>query len=536
MTLSIYHAYLIHSPDIKPFFTIDIGDFESAFNLRCKNQYPFSDSEIDEIINWNKEVGNSSAAIENIRKLKSPKTVAIVTGQQPGLFTGPLYTIYKAINCIQIAAYVRQKFNYDAVPIFWVASEDSDFEEMRRIDWIDKDSQPRSFLYSPKEYKIGLSAFDIPVEPSLNEAIEVFISSTPNTEFKKSLIDLLREAIHQSKSINDLFSRLLAHLFGKYGLLLVSPHLNCIRKKSLPLIIKELSAPTVSSNCLIETNNELKKANFSPTVFRQPHQLNIFLYIDKVRTKLIYDKEKFGAINEEGKLVQSFEKSELINLANELPERFSTGIAMRPVVQDFIFPTIAYIGGPGEISYFASLKKVYEFFGVHTPMIYPRATVCLIEPHIKRILDKFNFAAENIFDDSENFNSELFHNLFKTTDIALEFGEIKTQHLNALEDFQENVKAEYKNLSAPFEKFAKLTKQNISKFEQKMLTELKNKDKEIQRYEQKIRSAFYHLNSPQERVFNIFVPFIEKYGFSLIDTLVKEIDPFTYTIQYIYLP
>lgn len=536
MIHNIYTSYIKADRDVNNFFNLKINDFDTAIKNLSEKKSVLSYSHLNEIAQWNLSLNNSQLSLQNIEKLKNHDTTAVITGQQTGLLTGPLYTIYKTINCIQLSKHLSDKYNIPVIPIFWAASEDHDFDEIKTIHWQTKDNDIKSYQYNPSEYTSGLSACDIKIEDSIFHLIEEIKTSTIDTEFKENVLDIISKAINTSESMSDFFARLMVRLFGKYGLVMVSPHLKSIRELSKPLLIKEILNPTISSKKIIETNNELSEIGYTPVLSKNENQLNMFIYIDKIRTKLLFENNQYQAIDSAGNVVKNFEKFELTTLAENNPQMFSTGVVMRPVVQDYIFPTIAYIGGPGEVSYFASLKKVYDFFEVSMPIIFPRTSVVLIEPFVKRMIEKSDINIKDLFSSKGKFKTDLLNDTFKKVDLAKDFDEIKKNYILELMEFHHNVKEQYPALDAAYDKFLSYSNQNFSKFEEKLINEIKNKDDVLKSHGERATNALFPDNHHQERFYNIFVPYILKYDFGIIDKLIYSIDPFDYSIQFIEIP
>jgi bacillithiol biosynthesis cysteine-adding enzyme BshC len=322
---------------------------------------------------YNRRIEAPQKVMENIEILLDEKTYTVVTGQQPGIFTGPLYTIYKAISAIIVANNHSDK-KHPLIPIFWNASEDHDLSEIDHI-YLMKENKPLRINYP---ISIRRSASEVRLD---TQKIERMISRinevTPDTEFKNSLLKNLQKLAERSRNLGEIFSRIMTFLLGEYGLILIEP--KYLRKMMVPLFKKMIENPTRCSKILNRAGDRLKKSGYHPPIHKNSNLCNFFLE----RKNVTYDKDFHVANN-------TYSSNELLDLLEKNPLSFSANVVTRPIAQDYLFPTYAYVAGPSEIAYFSQLKEIYEEFIIEMPLIYPRFGATILENKVLSVLKKYN--------------------------------------------------------------------------------------------------------------------------------------------------
>jgi len=322
---------------------------------------------------YNRRIEAPQKVMENIEMLLDENTYAVVTGQQPGIFTGPLYTIYKAISAIIVANNHSDK-KHPLVPIFWNASEDHDTSEVDHI-YLMKENGPLRIGYP---ISTSRSASEVELNTQKIERMIFKINEvTPDTEFKNSLLKKLQNLAQRSRSLGEIFSRVMLFLLGEYGLILIEP--KYLKKMMRPLFKRMIENPTRCSKILNKAGDELKKSGYHPLIHKNSNLCNFFLE----RKNVTYDKNFHVANN-----IYSFH--EMLDLLERNPSAFSANVVTRPIIQDWILPTYAYIAGPSEIAYFAQLGRIYEEFEIEMPLIWPRFGATIIENKILKILNKYH--------------------------------------------------------------------------------------------------------------------------------------------------
>ncbi len=334
--------------------------------------------------------------LANIDLLGNENTVAVVTGQQIGICTGPLYTIYKTITAIKLAEQLTSQLpDYNFVPVFWLENEDHDFNEVNNVHLINSEGQIEKV-----EYLLGGKPFDknpgavgkLVIDEFADKFFDELQGKVQETEFKSQLFASLRGHYRSGATLSAAFVGLMNQLLEESGLIFLDPNDVDLKKIVAPVFRKEISEVTRTSKLVIDKSAELEERYHAQI---KAKSLNLFMH-HKGGRYLIEPRENDYSLKGTR---QFFSKEELSSIAEQTPELLSPNVVLRPICQDTLLPTAVYVGGPAEIAYFAQLKPVYEFFGVQMPVIYPRASVTILEDKIKTILEKFQVDVSEIWSD-----------------------------------------------------------------------------------------------------------------------------------------
>jgi bacillithiol biosynthesis cysteine-adding enzyme BshC len=474
-------------------------------------------------------VGCSDETLQNIDKLGDGKTVAVVTGQQPGIFTGPLYTIYKTLTAIKLARHITERMNVPAVPVFWNASEDHDFEEVRHIEIINRDNQVVSLIYEPQADIEGKSIFDIPLEPSLGFLIDLLEGDTNESEFKGYLVDLLRNSLEKCYSLADWFSHQIQALFGEYGLIMLDAHLSPCRQLARPVIGREIKIPLRSSRIINEAGHQLREEGYHQQIVRKADDVNFFLYAQGRRNKVRFQEEKF-LIDGIG---LEYNQTEMLDMLAEEPERFSPSAILRPLVQDYILPTVAYVGGPGEVSYFAQMRQVYTLFELVMPIIYPRARAVLVEAGLAKILERYKLRIE----DARESRKELLQKIASQKPVGplVQSCDNKLDTIQmTLDEFRREVQGVEPTLVEPVDKLKRKIGHEMDKLRDRLIQAQQDDLGVTEQQVNRLKNHLFPEGKEHERVFNIY-PYLFAYGIQLIPMLEYQLDIFRFERQVIHV-
>lgn len=451
---------------------------------------------------------------ENLQALKEPDTVAIITGQQAGILTGPLYTIYKAITAIQLAAEVSLRTGIRAVPMFWVAAEDHDYAEIDHLDFINREMQVDRLKIgrSPgKKFSIG----DIPVTEDIYELIGKLEELTNSADSKPELINKVRGLAGEYSNLADWFAAIMSWFFHKYGLIMVNPLNRKLRGLLVDAFVAFLEKSAIVNEKLQSGIAKVRQLGAVPQVEKDKTNANMFLYIDGERLPLIKEGQLFTIRGRDEKWTMA----ELAGIARNSPYLLSPNVVLRPVAQDILLPIMAYVAGPGEISYYALYREIYPLFNQSMPLIYPRVNITLVERGIAKNMDRYgiNFAdgvdglrlkLSQYLNDQDKIGIEaLFENY--AGELRLSFGRLMDQ-VAAIDP--ELVKQGSESLNKILHQVDYLEKKTHQQHR-------KSCDVVIKRF-QNIENQLFPRNNWQERVFNIF-PYMFKYGMDFLEQLTE---------------
>lgn len=469
------------------------------------------------LLQQNRDYGCGRRTQENIERLVRDRACAVVTGQQVGLFSGPLYTIYKSLTAIKLAEYLNQRLPGSFVPVFWLASDDHDFSEIDHIDLQGVDNRIERIRVKSLSSRLKIPAADRIFSSEIADSIERLSDLTRDSEFKQDILSHLGEAYRSGRSFADAFACWMARLFGIYGLVLVDGSHPELKRLGKNVFAREIDAYSPSTVAALRTSDELNRADYSLQVRLREGLLNLFL-IEKERQAVRWKADEFF-IKETG---SAYTRSDLLALLDEKPAIFSPNVLLRPIYQDHLFPTVAYVGGPGEIAYFAQMKRVYESFDMLMPIIYPRKTVTVIEKNVGTVLDRYRITVEDVWQEAQNLVKEIAKKQIPAT-LDRVF-RVAASHIQ--EDFQ-SIKQEIGSLGLTLEKSVDLALGRVDRqlriLEDKVSRASQIRDQDVSRQLHKAANSLYPLGRLQERVFNI-VPFLIKYGYPFLEGLYKTLD------------
>ncbi len=515
---------------LRQFFRYDPRDLQTAVSeLWGTQQRRFDETQINEIKLYNKRMDCGEETLRNIERLSESKTVAVVTCQQPGIFTGPLYTIYKAITAIKLARHLTEDLKVPAVPIFWNASEDHDFQDVRHVEFVNRDNRVISLLYEPQLDIQGKSIFDIPLEPSLTFLIDLLEGDTGESEFKSYLVDLLRNSLGRCYSLADWFSHLLQALLNPFGLIILDAHLPPCRQLARPVIGREIKTPLRSARLINEAGTQLRALGYHQQIERRPDDVNFFFYAQGRRNKVQHRQGKFVVES----IGLEYEQTEMLDMLAEEPQRFSPSAALRSLVQDHILPTVAYVAGPGEISYFAQMRQVYSFFDLVMPVIYPRARAVLIEARVAKILERYGLHVDDVRNNRKKLleiitSKNAPHPVVQTCDRKLEVMQM------LLDELRREITETDPPLIEMIDKLKRNIGQEMDKMHEKLVQAHRADVDVVEQQVDKLKANLFPEGKEQERALNIF-PFLFAHGIQFIARLERSLDVMNFERQTIHI-
>ena len=325
------------------------------------------------------------AALASSARLADPKAIAIVTGQQAGLFGGPIYTLLKAITTITLAKKIEQEHKAPAVPIFWIDAEDHDWEEVRGCTILDPDLNVSTVKVGTPEGAGERPVARVTLDESIEVALDALKAALPPTEFTIEVLDQLGKAYTGGVTMTHAFGAWIDALLGPLGLVVFDSADKATKPLVASLFAKELEFPGRTGALAAEAGARLTQRGYHAQVTASPEGIALF-YLNGGRDPIKH-VPGFDAFSIGERIVST---ADLIAEAASLPEHFSPNVLLRPLVQDTLFPTIAYVGGPSELAYLGQLRGIYDHFGVPMPLIYPRASATILDAGAARFLAKYS--------------------------------------------------------------------------------------------------------------------------------------------------
>ena len=465
----------------------------------------------------NTRYGATTKTFQNIDLLRQPDTVAVLTGQQTGLFTGPLYTVYKALSAIKMADCLRGR-GIGAVPVFWSATEDHDFVEISNAT-LKVGVDTTSFELIPDADAGSISVGNISLPDTIEHLLAENFSTWPRTEFADELRRLLADVWRPGRSIGEAFCTHIQRLFGDYGLIVVDPLDSRLKSLAAPIYAEVIEKSEELVTRLVTRSKELEDAGYHAQVLVSPDYFPLFYHTDDGVRRSVRSRDGQFHVSDTR---SGFTLTELIETAIANPERFSPGVMVRPVVQDYLFPTICYFGGSAEIAYFAQNSEAYQVLGRPATPILHRQSYTLVEPRDARALKKYGLNFVDVFrgfDELRRIIVERFVNP-TTTRLFADAEEVINLELNRLDQELSRIDPTLAdNLATRRRKISHHIAALRKKFNRVQL----ERDEIADRRLRSIFSSLLPEGSLQERVLNIG-GFYLTYGPEIVDWIYDSIE------------
>jgi bacillithiol biosynthesis cysteine-adding enzyme BshC len=347
----------------------------------------------------NSSWGAPSETLANIARLREADCLAVVTGQQAGLFTGPLFTVYKALSAVKLAGCLSDR-GTKAVPVFWIATEDHDFAEVATAEVIGCDCGLASVSVPPTMHAEGLPVGKVLLDQTINETREKLTGLLPSTEFTDELESLLDETWQPGRGYGEAFARMMTRLLGRYGLILLDPLDARLKSLAAPLYAEAARRAPEIASAIEARSRELEEAGYHAQVIASANSFPLFLHTPEGARHAVTRTES-GRYQARG-AGEEFTAEELSERALREPHRFSPNVTLRAVVQDYLLPTIAYVGGAAEIAYFAQTNEAYRVLERPVTPILPRASLTIVEHRTGRALQRYGLKLPDFFTGLDN--------------------------------------------------------------------------------------------------------------------------------------
>ncbi len=508
---SLICDYLDEKEHLRPFYHRfpTLENFKSQIEEKQRSFHDESRSTL--VKSLMKQYGGlsiSSATLTNIDLLKETNTFTVTTGHQLNLFTGPLYFFYKIISTINLCKELKANYpEYNFVPIYWMASEDHDFDEINYFNFKGKKVQWN------RETSGAVGELDL---QGLNQVFEVFSLQLDKSSNAEALKQLYKAAYLKHDNLTDATRYLVNELFGNYGLVILDGNDKSLKQLFIPFIEKELVDQT-SFKEVSKTTQLLIELSTNYKTQVHPRELNLFYIKDNLRGRILETDGTYRILDTEIR----WNKAELLKEVNDHPERFSPNVIMRPLYQEVILPNLCYIGGGGELAYWLQLKTNFETLNVTFPMLLLRNSVLLITKRQKEKLQKMNVSVEELFLNQEDLITKVTKDISK---INIDFTPQK-EHLK--KQFENLYKlAEQTDKSFKGAVGAQETKQikGLEKLEHRLLKAQKRKLEDVLARIRLLQDELFPRQSLQERNMN-FSEFYLEYGEEFISKLMHQLQP-----------
>ena len=501
------NAYL--SPaDLQPYVDGMLASYKTDRNRLC-----------DALFNFNTTINLGEDSRRNIESLRDAGTVAVLTGQQAGLFTGPLYTIYKALSAIKAAELLSER-GVKAVPVFWIASEDHDFKEVSETSSIDAAGTVRTYDYVPENYVENIPVGRVEIDNIIDRIIDKIVGDLDQTAFTPDIERMLRASWVNGVAFSNAFARNLADVLNGFGMVFIDPLHPQIKELSAPIYKEAIINADEMVNAVIARSRELVSSGYHGQVEIHDDYFPLFWH-DDTGARRALRKVRDGVYRVKGEKWE-FELNELAEIASKEPARFSPGVMLRPVVQDYLLPTACYFGGGAEIAYFAQNSEVYKVLGRPVTPIFHRQSFTVIESKQRRTLEKFSLELPDLFLGLEELLLKIAERSI-STDTAKLFADVEEEINVQLHKLDQRLAVIDPSLAESLGKRRRKIIYHIGALRRKALRSEIRRHEDTERRIKALLSVLLPHGQLQERTLNFF-SLANKFGPSFIHRLYNAID------------
>lgn len=494
----LFKMYLSGGKFIDTFFPANNNVFENPEYLKKIAINRYREQTIKCISDSMNKVELTAKQIENLKFLSSDNSLAVVSGQQIGFLGGPLYTFYKAVDAIIWADKFKEKYpEYDFVPIFWVEDNDHDLEEAAAASIYNKNNELSNFRcfneYNKNSRQIvGTLRFD----DSISEIVNQIIEQLPHSQFTEEIIELIRDVYKSGELLTDSFIKLLNTFLADKGLLFISAN----RAVEMGLFANtakfEIENVGKSYKSIDIMNHKLDEFGLHKQA--KHSMINLFFHINNERHKINFDLDsnKFRILDNE------YTKNELLNLVEKNPENFSPGALLRPIFQDTILPTVAYIAGAGEIAYSSQITELYDLFGINRGAVINRHHIVVLTSKVERSLNKYQLEPAYFFKQVSEIEKELIDSI-KDQHIIEVLNNAKSEISRTMDNVRNIAVTIDTNLESTSTAVLHNMLKQFDTIEKKLNSALKRTNDEIVTKYNELHNWLYPYNIMQERVLSL---------------------------------
>ena len=484
----------------------------------------------DALAAMNKRWGAGQETLKNLELLRESDCIAVVSGQQAGLFTGPLYTVYKALSAVKLAGCLQQR-NTKAVPVFWIAAEDHDFAEVAKAEFIGRDCQLKNVAVSDSLHREGGPVGYVTLDESIDKVVDELFELLPASEFAADMKALVKNAWQPGRGYVDSFATMMTALLGRSGLIFLDPLDPALKLLAAPLYSEAARRAPEIATALEKRSAELESAGYHAQVLATANSFPLFLHDDAGRRHAVARVEN-GKYRTKA-IEREYTAEELATLAQQQPERFSPNVTLRAVVQDYLLPTIAYYGGAAEIAYFAQTAEVYRVLERPATPILPRSSLTMIERHTGRVLERYDLTLADFFEGLEPVIKRVVEEHL-AADSAKLFTNAEQNVNHELDRLRQELAAIDPTLATALETGRKKINYQLDGLRQRFIRAQMTRDEAAHRQLQRAFDQLYPNKDLQERHINI-TSLLARHGTYVIEWIFNAINLGSNEHQIVYL-
>ncbi|HSH76667.1 MAG TPA: bacillithiol biosynthesis cysteine-adding enzyme BshC [Longimicrobiales bacterium] len=440
----------------------------------------------------------------------------VTTGQQPGLFGGPLYNLCKALTAVRLAEALEERLERPVLPLFWVSSEDHDWDEACHAEVVGVDNELHRVEVAAPDPGVAPPIHRIRLRNGPAAAVDEFLGYLPRTEFSEEYFALLRGAFGPGRTLSEGFHATLQHLLGRFGVFFTDGVLPAVKEASLPVLLEQLERAEELEATLRTTADALEGAGHPLQVPILEGGVNLFLEGPAGRERLYRDDGGYRLRTSGERLSEEDIRARV----RDDPSVLSPNVLLRPVVESALFPTLSYIGGPGEVAYFGQLRGYFRAHGIMMPVVQPRWGATPIESKIRKVLDKFGLEPTALARPFHEVAQDVVRDEMPP-DVRAALGKLRGAIGTGLSELQRAAAQVDSTLAGPVQQTRSQAYTALDDLERKILQAVKRESEIGLAQLEKAQVHLYPLGKPAERVQSPFY-YLSRYGSAVLDTLYER--------------
>lgn len=522
--------YLKQEEPVTSFFHYNVNS-SSVYSDRMKDlaSRQYEREELTECISsYMKSLPSSEKVEESLGKLRND-AVTVIAGQQAGLMTGPLYTIHKIISVIQLARQQEAELKHPVVPVFWIAGEDHDYQEVNHI-YVEKGSKLEKVGYPERVVEKKMTSHITYEKTVMKKWLHDILVMLGETEHTNQLSSELTKMIEEEEDIVRFFAHFVMSLFKDFGLLVIDSAYPLLRKLESRHFHHLIENSQSITGKVLEQQEEIRKNGYGTQLDISPIAANLFIQLQDERALLEREGNKFFE-KSSGKAYSSLE---LLSILDESPESFSNNVVTRPIMQEWLFPTLAFVAGPGEIAYWGELKKAFEYVDLKMPPVVPRLNITIVEREIDKRIQDLQLTLHGVITEGVSTARNAFWKSLERPELEFEMKEIQEELLRKYEKIREQAVSIDQGLHPIIEKNLEFHLSQFDYLRNKVDRALKDKNSLTFNQFMKVENSIRPNEGPQERTWNILY-FLNKYGPDFVKDLTLLEFTFDGTHKVVYI-
>ncbi|MGM0840841.1 MAG: bacillithiol biosynthesis cysteine-adding enzyme BshC [Bacillota bacterium] len=499
--------YLKQEEPVTSFFHYNVNS-SSVYSDRMKDlaSRQFQREDLAECISsYMKSLPSSEKVEESLGKLRND-AVTVIAGQQAGLMTGPLYTIHKIISVIQLARKQEAELKHPVVPVFWIAGEDHDYQEVNHI-YVENGSKLEKIGYPERITEKKMTSHITYEKTVMKKWLDDILVILGETEHTKQLASDLTKMIDEEEDIVRFFAHFVMSLFKDFGLLVIDSAYPLLRKLESRHFHHLIENSQPITDKVLEQQEEIRKNGYGTQLDISPLAANLFIQLQDERALLEREGNKFFEKNS-GK---AYSNLELLSILDESPESFSNNVVTRPMMQEWLFPTLAFVAGPGEIAYWGELKKAFEYVDLKMPPVVPRLNITIVEREIDKRIQDLQLTLHGVITEGVSTARDAFWKSLERPDLEFEMNEIQEELQRKYEKIREQAVSIDQGLHPIIDKNLEFHLSQFHYLRNKVDKALKDKNSLTFNQFMKVENSIRPNEGPQERTWNVLY-FLNKYG------------------------